>query len=375
MSNNKQITIKESEWQPILIAFQKNDFEEVLDLSEKLIKKFPNFAFAYKSKGVALYNLNFQKQSIIYLKAAYLLDENDNDILNNLTVALLNSNLGDNVDDINFHTEELIYLSRIYNKNNCLITALNIIQKAIQINPNDWSVLGYFALCLKNIGEAEKAKEIIQKTLELLKKNNHTEENLLNAFSLNFKVDYYLSNASVKIIKDDIEPYKNIWLNIFKNYQLSNANNTNKLAFNGKYCLKVGFVSGDFRKHAVSKFLILLLKNIHNNNKNKARQKHIETFAFFTVDSKFEDEITLQLKQYFNNWHNISDLNDFDAAKKIKSLGINILIDLSGLSIGNRLPIFAYKPAPIQVSWLGWFGTTGMVTMDYYLADNFCVPM
>lgn len=375
MSKNKQITIKESEWQPILIAFQKNDFEEVLDLSEKLIKKFPNFAFAYKSKGVALYNLNFQKQSIIYLKTAYLLDENDSDILNNLTIALLNSNLGDNIDDINFHTDELIHLSKIYNKNNCLITALNIIQKAIQINPNNWKNFGYMSLCLKSIGEAEKAKEIIRKTLELLKKSNHTEEDLLNVFSLNFKVDYYLSNASVKIIKDDIEIYKHIWLSMFKNSQLSNANNINKFIRNKKYCLKIGFVSGDFRKHAVSKFLTLLLKNIHNNNGNKTRQKYIETFAFFTVDSKFEDEITLQLKQYFNNWHNISGLNDFDAAKKIKSLGINILIDLSGLSIGNRLAIFAYKPAPIQVSWLGWFGTTGMTTMDYYLTDNSCVPM
>lgn len=152
MSKNKQITIKESEWQPILIAFQKNDFEEVLDLSEKLIKKFPNFAFAYKSKGVALYNLNFQKQSIIYLKTAYLLDENDSDILNNLTIALLNSNLGDNIDDINFHTGELIYLSKIYHKKKYLITALNIIQKAIQINPNDWNILGYLVLCLNSIG-------------------------------------------------------------------------------------------------------------------------------------------------------------------------------------------------------------------------------
>lgn len=373
MSKNKQITIKESEWQPILIAFQKNDFEEVLDLSEKLIKKFPNFAFAYKSKGVALYNLNFQKQSIIYLKTAYLLDENDSDILNNLTIALLNSNLGDNIDDINFHTGELIYLSKIYHKKKYLITALNIIQKAIQINPNDWNILGYLVLCLNSIGEAEKAKEIIQKTLELLAKSKYSEEDLLNALTLNFKIDYYLPYVTIDIIKNNVKPYKNIVLNKFKNLQLQH--NKKFIKHNNSNCLKIGFVSGDFREHAVSKFLVNLLNKIHDSNKNKVKQKYIETFAFFTVDSKFEDEITLQLKQYFNNWHNISDLNDFDAAKKIKSLGINILIDLSGLSIGNRLPIFAYKPAPIQVSWLGWFGTTGMTTMDYYLTDNSCVPM
>lgn len=209
--------------------------------------------------------------------------------------------------------------------------------------------------------------------MELLAKSKYSEEDLLNALTLNFKIDYYLPYVTIDIIKNNVKPYKNIVLNKFKNLQLQH--NKKFIKHNNSNCLKIGFVSGDFREHAVSKFLVNLLNKIHDSNKNKVKQKYIETFAFFTVDSKFEDEITLQLKQYFNNWHNISDLNDFDAAKKIKSLGINILIDLSGLSIGNRLPIFAYKPAPIQVSWLGWFGTTGMTTMDYYLTDNSCVPM
>jgi protein O-GlcNAc transferase len=70
----------------------------------------------------------------------------------------------------------------------------------------------------------------------------------------------------------------------------------------------------------------------------------------------------------------LSDRSNEDAARMIHADGIHVLIDASGHTAGNRLPVFAWKPAPVQVSWLGYFATTGVAEIDYLLGDSFVTP-
>ena len=87
-----------------------------------------------------------------------------------------------------------------------------------------------------------------------------------------------------------------------------------------------------------------------------------------------EDVVTKRLRGYFSQWHAIAHLSDAALAQKIADDGIDILIDLSGHTGSNRLLCFARKPAPVQASWIGYPGTTGLRAMDYYLADRYFLP-
>ena len=73
-------------------------------------------------------------------------------------------------------------------------------------------------------------------------------------------------------------------------------------------------------------------------------------------------------------WHPVTGLSDEHLAQRIREDEIDILIDLSGHTAHNRLPMFAWKPAPVQVAWLGYFATTGVTAIDYLIADPWTLP-
>ena len=129
--------------------------------------------------------------------------------------------------------------------------------------------------------------------------------------------------------------------------------------------LRVGYVSADFREHSVAYFFEPLLAN-HD-------PAVVETFCY--SDVKREDATTQRLKSRACHWQPISRLTSPQVADMIRADGIDILVDLSGHTGGNRLPVFALKPAPIQVSYLGYPNTTGLSTMDYRFTDSCTDPV
>ena len=131
-------------------------------------------------------------------------------------------------------------------------------------------------------------------------------------------------------------------------------------------CLQVGFVSADFRNHAVSNFIEPVLAELKS-------YRTLSLHAYFTHAA--EDHVTLRLRQHFHQWHPVAGLDDSALAEKIREDGIDILIDLSGHTAHHRLLTFARKPAPIQASWIGYPGTTGLSAMDYFLSDRFFLPV
>jgi len=129
-------------------------------------------------------------------------------------------------------------------------------------------------------------------------------------------------------------------------------------------CLRLGLVSGDLRNHPVGYFLENLLANLD--------QAKIELIAYPTI--RQEDELTARIRPRFVGWESLQGMQDEAAADLIHADGVHILLDLSGHTSFNRLPVFAWKPAPIQVTWLGYCASTGIVEMDYLLADPVSVP-
>src|SRR5450759_1753120 len=128
--------------------------------------------------------------------------------------------------------------------------------------------------------------------------------------------------------------------------------------------LRVGLVSGDLRKHSVGYFLEGLIAQI-----DPAR---IELIAYPTQHK--EDELTARIRPYFSAWKPLFSKSDEAAARLIHADGVHVLLDVSGHTGHNRLPVFAWKPAPVQVTWLGLPATTGVAEMDYMLGDTHAIP-
>lgn len=129
--------------------------------------------------------------------------------------------------------------------------------------------------------------------------------------------------------------------------------------------LRIGFVSGDFYNHAVATFIEPILKHL-------CKYDLVELYAYY--NNQEEDQDTARLKSYFSSWEVIQSKNDDEVFKQILEHKIDILVDLSGHTSMNRLTLFARKPAPIQVTWIGYPGTTGLSAMDYFIGDHYLLP-
>ncbi|HEV3104170.1 MAG TPA: tetratricopeptide repeat protein [Trinickia sp.] len=128
--------------------------------------------------------------------------------------------------------------------------------------------------------------------------------------------------------------------------------------------LRVGFVSADLRKHPVGIFLECALAELDRTR--------VEPIAY--SNALHGDEVTARIKPRFAAWHHVAEMGDAALARKIHDDRIDILVDLSGHTGSNRLPMFAWRPAPLQVSWLGYFATTGLAEIDWLIADAHVVP-
>ncbi|MSQ51399.1 MAG: glycosyltransferase [Betaproteobacteria bacterium] len=129
--------------------------------------------------------------------------------------------------------------------------------------------------------------------------------------------------------------------------------------------LRIGYVSPNFNSHVVAFFIEPVL-TAHDS-------RQFEVFCY--SHCKRPDGVTTRLKQLAHAWRDISLLDDQAAARLVREDKIDILVDLSGHTSGNRLPVFARKPAPLQVTWFGYPGTTGMKSMDYFIGDPRADPI
>lgn len=133
--------------------------------------------------------------------------------------------------------------------------------------------------------------------------------------------------------------------------------------------LRVGFVSSDFCDHPVGYFLESTIEQICLDLQLRDQL----TLVAYSNQSK-QDDYTQRLRNRFDLWRRVDEWSDDYLTEHIKQDKIDILIDLSGHTQGHRLSVFVQKPAPLQVSWIGYWGTTGLTAMDYVLADPVSVP-
>jgi predicted O-linked N-acetylglucosamine transferase (SPINDLY family) len=123
--------------------------------------------------------------------------------------------------------------------------------------------------------------------------------------------------------------------------------------------LRIGFVSPDLRRHAVAYFVEPLWQNLDRS------QFHLVAY----YNQAVRDSVTERIEALADEWRMVVGLSDDQLAEQIRADGIDILVDLAGHTAGNRLLAFARKPAPVQLTWLGYPSTTGLQAMDWLLTD------
>jgi predicted O-linked N-acetylglucosamine transferase (SPINDLY family) len=128
--------------------------------------------------------------------------------------------------------------------------------------------------------------------------------------------------------------------------------------------LRLGFVSPDFGQHPVGYFLIRPLEHLD--------RRQCEVFCYSNRLSS--DAMTARFKAAATQWRDVAGSSDEQLAGQVRADGIDLLFDLAGHTAKNRLLVFARKPAPVQVTWLGYAGTTGLEAIDYLVADRWEVP-
>ena len=231
--------------------------------------------------------------------------------------------------------------------------AKTILNKIIEEQPNNIYAYSKLGEIFCNLDDFFKGIKYFHEAISISKNNQ-------NLYSLLFFYSNYSTNMNAEEIFENYKlydqrfglPHKDKW-KPFAQPKVPNKK------------LKIGYVSPDFKKHSIERFLLPTLA-YHNHDK-------FEIFAFAELEN--EDMVSQEYKTYVDHWIRTDGMTDYELAQKIRSLGIDILVDLAGHTRNNRLTVFAQKPAPVSLSWfIGYGYTTGLSTIDYFLTDKFMAP-
>jgi predicted O-linked N-acetylglucosamine transferase (SPINDLY family) len=225
-------------------------------------------------------------------------------------------------------------------------------QKAIQCDPRNAPAYNNLGNSLKDRGELDQAIACYHRTLELAPFLAQAHSNL--AYTLLFHPDY-----DAAAILEEQRRWDQQHGQPFKEQILPHLYERDP---NRK--LRIGYVSPDFRSQAEAYFVLPLLEN-HDH-------AGFEVHCYSSVI--LPDELTERHRKAADHWHDVRSLGHEELAKKIRADGIDILIDLTMHMANSRLPMFARKPAPVQVTWLAYPGGTGLEAMDYRLTDPLLDP-
>jgi protein O-GlcNAc transferase len=287
----------------------------------------PDFADAYSNLGITLLEAGRLNESETCYQHALALEPDHAEAWNNLGITL--------------------------QKLNRLAESEAAHRKAIKGNPRYADALTNLAGCLQQQARLDEAEACYRQAIEINPNQLNARTNLLFCLSHNPAVTPETLVAEHLSVGEHFEaPHR------AGRRRHSNPPEPDRM-------LNVGFVSADLRVHATSHFIEPALTHL-----SRRPDLALHIYANHLLD----DHITERFRAHIPRWNRVYGLSDDALAQKIRADGIDILVDLSGHTGGHRLSVFARKPAPIQIGWIGYLGTSGMKSIDYYFADRFYLP-
>jgi protein O-GlcNAc transferase len=362
--------------------------QEAVECYRAEIELNPESAASYIALGNLSARNGQNKDAETYFLSAIALDPFFAEAHNNLGVLLENlgrtaeaeSAFGKAVDIRNDYVDALCNLGNVQHKLGKFSEAENNLKRAISGNPRHEVALSNLSNCLRTLGKPMEAEHYARQAISINPSYPEAHCNLANALSAQARLDeaeisyketlrlkpnfsVAFSNLLLNMLYQEKKP-ADIWL-AHKQYadqfelpfkpdwpRHKNLPNTNRR-------LKVGYVSADLYNHSVSFFIEPIFQN-HDKNK-------FEIYAYY--NNVINDDKSKAMSGHVEHWIECAAIDDASLASRIQDDGIDILVDLSGHTALNRLPVFARKPAPVQVTWMGYPATTGLTAMDYRITN------
>lgn len=341
-------------WSDLGISvFSQGRKYESLGYFKRAIEIDPEYAKGWSNLGNALRECGHAEEAVIACKTALKLQPELSEARTNLGVSLMS--LGKHKEGVNCLIEATKFdaISSIVWSNAADAShevgmpyqAISCYRQALKLEPNNAVAHAKLGAVLLGLSEHSQAEKLFRKALSFDNDDPETHSAILMSFQ------YLLTVSQEEIYSESRHWNKKYgvsipWCGQIRSYECKK--------------IRVGYVSADFRRHPVGTFLKPLLSNCNRDQ-----------FSVYLYSNDFrEDQLTNEIKQFSDGWRIIAGQSDQDALKVILQDEIDILVDLSGHTAGNRLSLFARKPAPVEVSFLGYCNTTGMDAIDYILSDN-----
>jgi len=312
-------------------AIARTNFAAALPAARALTERFPHRGLGWKALGALLAAEGKTDEAVAAMRISIRLLPDDAEAHANLGVTLSKH--------LQRHAEATLML-----------------QRAIDIDPQRQSAYLDLADTLKAQSRYEDAEQLLQRAIDL-------PADRTNPRSAHYTSWIFLLAHNPTVDADTLFAAHRRAAARLESQALPLTRHSNRP--DPARRLRVGFVSADLCEHPVAQLVEPVLAQL-------SRRPGLELHAYYNNPS--QDAATLRLQPHFSRWCQVHALTDAEVAKQITDDGVDVIIDLAGYTAMNRLGALAFKPAPIQVSWIGYPGTTGLRAMDYYFADRHFLP-
>jgi len=339
---------------------EKGRTDEAIAAYRQAIALKPNYPKAHSNLGVALRDQGQLEQAIAAYRQAIALDPDLPEVQNNLGNALRDQG---QLDEAVASCRRALGLKPNYpgahlNLGNALRDqgrldeAIASYRQAVALDPNVPQGHNNFGNALKDMGQLDEAFTAYRRALEIRPDHPEAHSNLVLAL-------HYHPGFDFRAIAEECDRWSQQHAAALRQFIEPHSNNPNSVRR-----LRIGYISADFGDHVVGRNVLPVLER-HN-------RAQFEVFLY--ANGLKSDALSGRFERAANVWQSITGTPDQEVAKLVRANRIDILIDLSLHTTGNRLLVLARKPAPVQVTWAGYPGSTGLDSIDYRLTDPYLDP-
>jgi predicted O-linked N-acetylglucosamine transferase (SPINDLY family) len=377
-----------------VLRYQEGDARRAIELIEKALILKPDHAGAHNNLGIVLDEQGNLDEAVAAYQVALKLAPDYAEAHYNLGIALksqgkLEEAVASYLRALRLkpdHTGAHNNLGIVLEDQGKLEEAVASYRKALKIEPDYSEAHSNLGIALRDQGKLEEAVAAYRMALKLrpgfaeahcnlgkaLRDQGKLEESVAAyRMALELKPDFaeahsnliFTLNFDARISQQEIFAESRRWDEIHavrhrgRERIPANSRDPDRL-------LRVGYLSADFREHSVNYFVAPIIAG-HD-------RRLFEVFCYAEVVNP--DGKTAKIRDLADGWRSTVGMSDSAVAKRIREDGIDILVDLAGHTANNRLLVFAERPAPVQVTWLGYPNTTGLSAIDYRLTDDVADP-